>query len=275
MISPEVLADRSLACRLERAEGTANARFVEARARVAPELGAEWIEIAGVYAMYDGPRSPCTQTFGLGLFQMPTSGDMDRLEAFFRDRGAPAIHEVSPLAGIAVLGLLHDRGYRLVELSSVLYLALANRVAAAPARDGSIRVRTVEGADHDLWARTAEEGWREITGFSGPVGDLMRVSSQRRDTVSFLAELDGRPIAAGALAIHEGVGLLAGASTIPEWRKRGAQQALLASRLAYAADARCDLAMMVAEPGSASQRNAERHGFRIAYTRIKWELAAS
>jgi hypothetical protein len=30
--------------------------------------------------------------------------------------------------------------------------------------------------------------------------------------------------------------------------------------------------MMGAEPGSASQRNAERQGFRIAYTRIKWHL---
>jgi hypothetical protein len=30
---------------------------------------------------------------------------------------------------------------------------------------------------------------------------------------------------------------------------------------------------MAAEPGSASQRNAERHGFRIAYTRVKWQLA--
>jgi hypothetical protein len=28
--------------------------------------------------------------------------------------------------------------------------------------------------------------------------------------------------------------------------------------------------MMCAQPGSASQRNAERQGFRIAYTRIKW-----
>jgi hypothetical protein len=31
--------------------------------------------------------------------------------------------------------------------------------------------------------------------------------------------------------------------------------------------------MMGALPGSASQRNAERNGFRIAYTRIKWRLA--
>jgi hypothetical protein len=30
--------------------------------------------------------------------------------------------------------------------------------------------------------------------------------------------------------------------------------------------------MMVAWPGTESQRNAERHGFRIAYTRTKWQL---
>jgi GNAT superfamily N-acetyltransferase len=67
-----------------------------------------------------------------------------------------------------------------------------------------------------------------------------------------------------------GVALLAGASTVPEHRKRGAQLALLDARLRYAAEHGCDLAMMGAAPGSASQRNAERHGFRIAYTRIKW-----
>jgi beta-glucosidase-like glycosyl hydrolase len=64
--------------------------------------------------------------------------------------------------------------------------------------------------------------------------------------------------------------LFAGASTIPEDRKKGAQRALLEARVRYAVQAGCDLAMMCAEPGSASQRNAEREGFRIAYTRIKW-----
>ena len=34
----------------------------------------------------------------------------------------------------------------------------------------------------------------------------------------------------------------------------------------------CDLAMMVALAGSDSQRNAERKGFQIAYTRMKWKL---
>ena len=66
--------------------------------------------------------------------------------------------------------------------------------------------------------------------------------------------------------------LLAGASTVPEGRRNGAQLALLDTRLHTAASQGCNLAMMVAAPGSASQRNAERNGFRVAYTRTKWQL---
>jgi hypothetical protein len=67
--------------------------------------------------------------------------------------------------------------------------------------------------------------------------------------------------------------VLAGASTVPEARRRGAQLALLHARLRYALDHGCDLAVMGAQPGSGSQRNAERQGFRVAYTRIKWRLS--
>jgi hypothetical protein len=57
-------------------------------------------------------------------------------------------------------------------------------------------------------------------------------------------------------------------------RRRGLQTALLNARMKYAFENSCDLAMMVALPGSDSQRNAERQGFRIAYTRTKWRLGA-
>jgi GNAT superfamily N-acetyltransferase len=92
----------------------------------------------------------------------------------------------------------------------------------------------------------------------------------REGSTCFLAEIDGQPGAAGALLVHEGVALLAGAATVPELRRCGLQGALLEARLRYAREHGCDLAMMVTEAGSTSQRNAERQGFRIAYTRIKW-----
>jgi predicted GNAT family acetyltransferase len=117
------------------------------------------------------------------------------------------------------------------------------------------------------------EGWREFVEFADYMLDLTAVSAAIEGNILFLAELDGQPVAAGALATHQGVALLTGASTIPEWRRRGAQNALLASRLDYAVRAGCDLAMFCAEPGGGSQRNAQRHGFQIAYTRIKWGLS--
>jgi GNAT superfamily N-acetyltransferase len=96
----------------------------------------------------------------------------------------------------------------------------------------------------------------------------------RENNVSFLAEIDGQPGAAGVLCMHEGVASFGGAATIPELRRRGLQAALMAVRMRYAFEHGCDLAMMVAEAGSGSQHNAERQGFRIAYTRTKWRLPA-
>jgi GNAT superfamily N-acetyltransferase len=64
--------------------------------------------------------------------------------------------------------------------------------------------------------------------------------------------------------------VLGGASTLPEFRRRGVQTALQHARLTFAAGAGCDLATTITQPGSASQRNAERRGFHVIYTRVKF-----
>jgi GNAT superfamily N-acetyltransferase len=258
-------SDQELSRRLERCEAKTNAASVTARARLHPESGAGWIERAGAYAMFDGAGSPLTQTFGLGLFAEPADADLDVLEEFFTSRGAPVFHEVSPLAHPETLVLLSRRGYRPVELSSILY-----RPLAAVPRTNEVRTRVIEPGEEDLWSATTAAGWSEYPDLGDFMLELGRVMATSDGTHAFLAELDGRPVASGALAMHDGVAILAGASTIPAERKRGAQRALLEARLQYAFEHGCDLATMGAQPGSASQRNAERQGFRIAYTRIKW-----
>ena len=265
-------SDLSLSRRLERAEGRSNADFVEARAELNPEIGAEWIEVAGAYAMFDGIGSPVTQSFGLGVFDPVTQADLEKLEEFFQRRGAHVHHEVSPLAGASLLNLLNERGYRPIELTSVMYRPIGRGVQIASPRDEKVRSRLMRDGEEELWARTAARGWSELTEFADTILGLSRIIAKRAGGLSFLVEFDGRPIATGAMFIHDGVALLAGASTIPEGRRQGAQLALLESRLRYAAEKGCDIAMMCALPGGASQRNAERQGFRIAYTRIKWSL---
>jgi hypothetical protein len=265
-------SDLALSRRLETAEGRGSASFVEARARLAPASGARWIEVAGAYAMYDGPASPITQTFRLGLAAPATAADLETIERFFRERGAPVNHEVSPLADAGLPTLLTGRGYRPTEFTSVMYRPIDRGVRFADARNPAIRVRRIGPEEGERWARAAADGWSGHPGLVDFMLDAGRIITSREDVAPFIAELDGRPIAAGAMSLHQGVALLAGASTIPDARRQGAQLALLESRLRFAAEQGCDLAMIGALPGSASQRNAERRGFRIAYTRIKWSL---
>ena len=110
-----IYSDKALSQLLERTEARANSDFVEARARLYPESGATWIEVVGAYAMFDGVESPCTQTFGLGLFEDVTDEHLDHLEKFYLTRGAPVFHEVSPMADASLMALLNSRGYRPIE----------------------------------------------------------------------------------------------------------------------------------------------------------------
>ena len=267
-----IFADLDLARRLERPEALGGASFVEARSRLSPEVGAQWIEVRGVYAMFDGPTSPVTQTFGLGLFSEPTAADLNRLESFFQERGAPVCHEVSPLAGISVADLLSRRSYRPIEFTSVMYKRLTPATSAPALLNPRVTTRLMAGGEEDLWSQISARGWSEHPEFTEFLVSFGRAIASCDGSFNFFAHLDGEPVAAGVLRCHEGVALFGGASTVPEARNHGAQKALLEARMNMATSLGCDLAMMCAAPGSVSQRNAERQGFRIAYTRIKWQL---
>jgi GNAT superfamily N-acetyltransferase len=265
-------ADLTLSKRLERAEGHACAEYADARRRLYPESGAEWIEYAGAYAVFDGIDSPVTQSFGLGIFEELSPGTLDVIERFFLEHRAPVLHEVSPLAGAAALNLIAARNYRPIEISNVLYRPVERPTTAD---DGRIRVHIIGTEEAQLWTSIHARGWShehpELADFLLESGGI---SAARHPNLCFLAEIEGTPGAAAALCMHEGVALLAGSATVPELRRRGLHRALVEERMRYAFDHGCDLAMMVAEPGSDSQRNAERKGFRIAYTRTKWRLAS-
>ena len=268
-----IYSDKSLSQKLERTEARTNADFVETRARLEPESGAAWIEVGGAFAMFDGLESPLTQTFGLGIFEETTPEHLDEIETFFKDRGAPVFHEVSPMADLSMISLLGERGYRPIELTSVMYRSLTNGSIEEAISNSGISTRRIEESEADRWAEVAARGWATE---HESLGEFMlafgKIAARTSGGNPFLAEMDGEPIAAAGFAIYDDVCILAGATTVPEARNRGAQNALLAARLRYGNEQGCSLAMMCALPGSQSQKNAQKNGFDIAYTRTKWQL---
>ena len=98
------------------------------------------------------------------------------------------------------------------------------------------------------------------------------IASAERDAAAagvlpYLALRDGVIAGGASLRMTEGIAQLTGAATAPAHRRRGVQTALLLARLTDAAAAGCDIAVVTTQPGSRSQRNVQRRGFDLLYTR--------
>lgn len=94
---------------------------------------------------------------------------------------------------------------------------------------------------------------------------------------AYVAYRDGIPAAAAALVVSEGIGWLGMGCCLPEFRRQGAQSALLARRIADARDQGAHI--LVTETGTPapgeldrhpSYRNITRAGFRPLYLRTNW-----
>lgn len=84
----------------------------------------------------------------------------------------------------------------------------------------------------------------------------------------YLARVEGRPAAAAALFIHDGVGYFAGCATDPAYRGRGLHAALLRRRMLDARAAGVDFVCSGADFLSTSHR--ERAGMRLRFLRSIW-----
>ena len=266
-------ADLALARRLEASEAYACAQFAKARRGIFPSCDSDWIKIGGATVVFDGADSPVTQTFGLGLFELLTPKILDEIEHWFTSRGAAVQHEVCPLIGVEALDLLCTRGYRPIEIASVLHQPISKPAE----RDARHRVDLVTPEQAELWSDVSARAWsHDHPELLQTLRVFGAITAARTDSPCFLAYINetGKavPAAAGALSIYNGVALFSGAATLPEFRRRGLQSMLLSERLRHAHAAGCKVALIAAEAGGESQRNAERNGFRVAYTRIKWKL---
>ena len=260
-------SDLALARRLEIGDASGNAELIAALRRLRPEGDAAAEPIAGGYALYAGTDSPLTQVIGLGMAEPVTVADIDRLRNWYSGFGAPVHIEVCPLADRTLHALLGDYGFRIEEHNNVL----ARRVGASVAHSlevSGVKVQGIAPDEADLWSKTVTEGF----GGDDNLTDLFLAVCDMPASTCFLATVDGIPAGGGAVAVREGIAALFGTSTRPVFRNRGVQSALIGARLALAAEHGCDTAMVMTHPGSGSQRNVERHGFQVLYTRSKMRL---
>lgn len=252
-----LFADLPLARRLEWAEAA------NACGCAPPHPGAATLEIAGGRAIFAGAESPLTQAVGIGLAGPVSEAQLGGLEAFFRSRGAPVTIDLCPLADAGLVEALGARGYRAAEFNNVLVKRLAGaQIELTP------RVRRATPSEADLWAHTVGHGFFEQPDLTTAEMDVGRAIFAMPGALCYLAATGGEPSGGGALTVHQGLATLFADSTPPRFRHQGLHREMIAARLNEAVALGCDLAMASTEAGSASQRNYERVGFSVVYTKV-------
>ena len=260
-----MFADLALARRLEGFESQSTMEYAQAQAVLHPEIGALAVAIAGGQMAFAGVDSPLSRAVGLGLSGPVTAEELDSVKEFYRSRGAPVQIDLCPLADASLTEILGQRGYRLAEFENVWFRKMC-RDESFPV-SSEIRVTETSPQEVSIWTQTVSRGFAGREKLASADLEIAAPFPHMPSLTCFLAWIGKEPVGAASIAIREGMAALFNAGTRVLFRDRGVQTALLHHRLAYAAAIGCDLAVVQTKPGSASQRNVERFGFRLAYTK--------
>ncbi len=271
---PLLFADRHLARRIEAAE----CQMITDAAEMTRRRGTDDVlirPIGGGVAVFTSPGAPWNKMTGVGFanFEEATLEDIERE---FDRRSAPLQVELSILADNTLGSLLTKRGYVLSGFENVLGLGLegSRLLHATP---GLTIDQLTGSAESMTWISTVVEGFGhpDEPNSLAPHESFSRQALEQvfvdfADTSGFrryLSRVDGSPAGGASLRVSGGVAQLCGAATLPAYRRRGVQTALLRARLHDAAVEGCDIAVVTTQPGSTSQSNVQRQGFALLYTR--------
>ena len=265
-----IFCSTDLAARIEQAERDLVASAcAHMRARCADPF---LIEFGGGFIAFTEPGSPMNKVVGLGFAPFDQAA-WPAVEEEHARRAAAVQVELSTLADPAIGKFLTGRGYELVAVENVSGRALSRDVVASPT---SVTIEVCPAVQLERWIDVL------VTGFAAPdaagvgvheafdravIERIIHDFAKARGVQLFLAHRDGQLAGGASMRLDGSIAQLCGAATLPGHRRRGVQSALLAHRLAIAAQSGCELAIVTTQPGSKSQQNMHRQGFELLYSR--------
>jgi len=267
-----MFATPELAARIDRAEGRLCAGLARAGAALDPASDVFALEVSGGMAVFAGAGSPVNKMIAIGFDAPPDEAEIAQIEGRFASMHAKLQAEVSTLATPETHALLVRRGYEPRGFENQLGHPLLGP-------DGA----SIEGVEiRRLQEATSEWCDLMVAGFSTPDtggvgGDALPPVAEARRSMKLMAAVpgfcayqawvQGTPAGAAAVRFDGTIAQMCGAATIPAFRRRGVQTALLRTRLADAAARGCEVAVVTVQPASKSQQNAQRAGFSLLYSR--------
>lgn len=205
---------------------------------------------------------------GIGIERPAAPDELDAIAAHMQALDQPYSVQLSPHARPAALvGWLESRGFT----RGYAWMKFARACTPPPEAPTDLDIRVV-GAEHaDPFGRIVAEGF----GFPSGIAPWLGALPGREGWICMLAFAGGVPAGAGAAYVDGAYAWLGFAATLSDFRRRGAQHALLAGRMQEAAARGARTAVVETGervPGkpSNSYRNILRAGFEEIYLRSNY-----
>jgi len=254
----------SIARRVERKQALASVR-----------LSTSSLPIGGGHAAYSGPGGYANRACAMGLDGPVSLEEVETVIDFFESRGEEAKVEICPFSHDTLLEALGKCGFVVKHFVNVLAMPLSSSlIGELPTElpDG-IAIQRLDRSDAAMVRAFVEANERGFAPEGAPVSEMAIALTTKAVLVptndSFLAvTVSGDIVGVASSESSDGVTVLFGATVVPAWRRRGIQRALMAARVACGLRRGSDLACVMTSPGIATERNAIRLGFSMAYTRV-------
>lgn len=226
--------------------------------------GPHILDTGKAVGIFAGDTSPLSQ-----VTAVLDGADLSAMPDFYRGRTKVWEATISPFAGTDVVHQLIGMGAKLQQHENVTYRTLTD---LPPQSDFDIR-EMESPEERELWGKIANQGF-----FGGLENEMTEqlgfIIANMQSNIRYMAFVDGEPAGTASSFLSDGSVAFGGGAVIPQFRGKGLHAAMIAHRL-HAAPADCDLAILEATPGSTSQRNAERLGFRVAFTLLNFAIATT
>lgn len=210
------------------------------------------------------------RVIGLGLEQEVTPEDIDHLVAHYRDQGLPVGIALCPETRTqGIDGWLEQRGFSIANH----WVKMVRNTAAPREIDCDLDIRLASAEHEQAVADVTARGF----GLPEMLKPMFGAAIHAKGNRVYVAWDGETPAAVGSLTLVDGVGHLNTAATLPEYRGRGAQGAIMARRIRDGIELGCEnFVTETWQPGDEpnhSYNNMLRHGFELAYARPNWVLA--
>ena len=260
----------ALAARIEHSVVRDLVAFADVAAALDAAIRPAHLRVGGGVVLFLAPGSPVNSIYGAGLDGPVSGSELDAAERFLRERGAHPAISLCPLADSSLVEQLALRGWLVADFENVLVHGLEHSDDAASATARGVAVRSARSAaDRLAWATLSSSAFAAPDDPTQEMQRLGLVMAARDDFELFIGSVGDEDAGAGALWIDDRMGWLLGDATLPHLRRRGVQSALHAERVRLVREAGCEFAVTETRPGCTSQRNMERAGFHVVYTRVE------